>query len=69
MAVTRYVRSRIKVHVQASEIDPEGSHKERKQTTFTLSGQSRYDMVSPDELNFYVYLGFLLMQYGTEFPF
>ena len=64
MAVTRYVRSRIKVHVQANEVLTEGGHKERKQTTFTLCGQSQYDM-EPDELMFYVYLGWLIMQYGA----
>jgi len=67
MAVTRYVRSRIKVHVQANEVRPEGSHKERNQTTFTFSGQSHYDM-EPDELAFYVYFGFLIMTYGGDFP-
>ena len=68
MAVTRYVRSRIKVHVQANEIRPEGSKKERNQSTFTLSGQSYYDM-QPDELMFYVYLGWFMMLYGSEWPF
>lgn len=66
MAVTRYVRAKIKLHVQANEIRPEGSKKERNQSTFTLHGQTMYDM-DPDEIMFYLYLGMMIITYGTLF--
>jgi len=65
MAVTRYVRSKINIHVQENEIKDVSKVKENNQLTYTFSGKTLVDM-EPDELRFYVYFAHLLIVYGGD---
>ena len=66
MAVTRYVRAKISIHVQENEIKDVSKVNESNQMTYTFSGKTLVDM-EPDELRFYVYIAYLIIVYGGGF--
>lgn len=66
MAVTRYVRSRFKIHIQANEIKDIAKTKEGNQTTYTLEGQT-FEEMDPTELQVMAYLAYIILRYGWIF--
>jgi hypothetical protein len=66
MAVTRYVRSRFKIHIQANQIKDIAKVKEGNQTTYTLEGAT-YEEMDPDELKMMAYLAYIILRYGWIF--
>jgi hypothetical protein len=66
MAVTRYVRSRFKIHIQANQIKDTAKVKEGNQTTYTIEGQT-FEEMEPDELQFMAYLAYTILRYGWIF--